>query len=667
MSFEAVAFRALEPKVYDFAIELLDTYFQAGRQDVIERRKLRKLKQESNEKFSHYVIRLRQQALNCGFEKCGTEVTEILKEIYLVDVIVENCRSDDLRKAILKRDRSIREIEEIAATIEDTDQQMKELKEHANTSREVAVYEVNRPNQARPAVRRNSTADRRTHRGQLFGVTSKREVATKLTAFKGSKSSCFACGQSGHLANSPDCPARGRICRRCRELGHFETVCRKQKQRSEAVRRPRKIYNIDKSSAVEQEEEDKDKRDDSPEPKKVYYAFYGGNQTNLLDGVIGGIAVKVLIDSGADANLIRLETWKMMKERKVIVVTSTKGTTVAEFFVVNGGQKDILGDATAKKLGVLKVGIEVNNVDKEMKPFSKIKGVKAQIRMMADARPVFQPVRRVPIPMEDAVNRKLDQLLQRDIIEVKQGPATWVSPLVIVGKTSGEPRICLDLRQVNEAVVREHFPMPVVDEYLARLGRGKIWSKLDIREAFHQIELDDDSRDVATFITNKGLFRFKRLPFGLVTAPEIFQRIMEEILSGCEGTYWYLDDVMVEGETKEIHDKNLKKVLDRFKERGVELNWEKCEFGVSRLEFLGYDISKEERKLKKMHEQSIDNPAELVDVVQSDSAEEPGNDQDEKMDVKTNEADSENDNYADDEDVFNASDNEALDESDSDD
>lgn len=581
---------ALEPKVYDFAIELLDTYFQAGRQDVIERRKLRKLKQESNEKFSHYVIRLRQQALNCGFEKYGTEVTEILKEIYLVDVIVENCRSDDLRKAILKRDRSIREIEEIAATIEDTDQQMKELKEHTNTSREVAVYEVNRPNQARPAVRRNSTADRRTHRGQLFGVTSRREVATKPTAFKGSKSSCFACGQFGHLANSPDCPARGRICRRCRELGHFETVCRKQKQRSEAVRRPRKIYNIDKSSAAEQEEEGKDKRDDSPEPKKVYYAFYGGNQTNLLDGVIGGIAVKVLIDSGADANLIRLETWKMMKERKVIVVTSTKGssrvlkgygsdtpldvvgtfeaevsigrrTTVAEFFVVNGGQKDILGDATAKKLGVLKVGIEVNNVDKEMKPFSKIKGVKAQIRMMADARPVFQPVRRVPIPMEDAVNRKLDQLLQRDIIEVKQGPATWVSPLVIVGKTSGEPRICLDLRRVNEAVVREHFPMPVVDEYLARLGRGKIWSKLDIREAFHQIELDDDSRDVTTFITNKGLFRFKRLPFGLVTAPEIFQRIMEEILSGCEGTYWYLDDVMVEGETKEIHDKNLKKVL----------------------------------------------------------------------------------------------------------
>lgn len=463
---------ALEPKVYDLAIELLDTYFQTGRQDVIERRKLRKIKQEANEKFSHYVIRLRQQSLNCGFEKHPAKVAEILKEIYLIDVIVENCRSDELRKAILKRDRSIREIEEIASTIEDTDQQMKELKEN-NTSREVAVYEVNRSGQARATWRRRTTVERKPLQGYPSG-RFKRQLDTKPIPFKTSKYSCFACGQQGHLANSRDCPARGRMCRRCRELGHFETVCKKQKQGSSAVKTQRNIHNIEESQEA---------------------------------------------------------------------------------------QKDILGDATAKKLGVLKVGIDVNQINAETKPFSKINGVKAHIRMMEDARPVFQPLRRIPIPMEDAVNRKLENLLIRDIIEVKQGPSTWVSPLVIVGKASGEPRICLDLRRVNEAVVREHFPMPVVDEYLARLGGGKMWSKLDIREAFHQVELAEDSRDVTTFITNKGLFRFKRLPFGLVTAPEVFQRIMEEILAGCEGTYWYLDDVMVEGETKEIHDKNLKKVL----------------------------------------------------------------------------------------------------------
>ncbi|XP_062557092.1 uncharacterized protein K02A2.6-like [Armigeres subalbatus] len=370
------------------------------------------------------------------------------------------------------------------------------------------------------------------------------------------------------------------MCRRCRELGHFESVYKRQKPTSGTTRKPGRIYNVENGTTSNKEESTEEK-ETIPAQTKVYYAFYGGNDSNVLSGIIGGVAVNVLIDSGAEANLIRLETWEILKRMKVTVLASTKASSrvlkgygsdkpldvvgtfkaevsigrrkaMAEFFVVKGGQKDILGDATAKKLGMLKFGIEVNNVRAESKPFSKINDVKAYITLNPETRPVFQPLRRVPIPMEEAVNRKLEDLLKRDIIEVKQGPATWVSPLVISGQASGEPRICLDLRRVNEAVVREHFPMPVVDEYLTRLSKGKIWSKLDIREAFHQIELDEDSRDVTTFITNKGLFRFKRLPFGLVTAPEIFQRIMEEILSGCVGTYWYLDDVIYEGEREGV-------------------------------------------------------------------------------------------------------------------
>lgn len=106
-----------------------------------------------------------------------------------------------------------------------------------------------------------------------------------------------------------------------------------------------------------------------------------------------------------------------------------------------------------------------------------------------------------------------------------------------MGKANGEPRVCLDLRRVNEAVLRERYPMPVVDELLARIGKGRVRSKLDIRDAFLQTELAPESRDITTFITSRGLFRFKRLPFGLVSAPEIFQKVMEEILAGCEGKW----------------------------------------------------------------------------------------------------------------------------------
>lgn len=199
---------------------------------------------------------------------------------------------------------------------------------------------------------------------------------------------------------------------------------------------------------------------------------------------------------------------------------------MATFFVVGEGQRCILGDSTAKTLGVLKIGAEVNQLSEvELNvPFGKIKDVQVNIHMNPTFKPVFQPVRRVPLPYESAVNLKLDQLLAQDIIEVETGPTTWVSPLVVVGKANGEPRVCLDLRRVNEAVMRERYPMPIVDELLARIGKGIVRSRLDIKDAFLQTELAPESRDITTFITSRGLFRFKRLPFGLVSARKSSKR-----------------------------------------------------------------------------------------------------------------------------------------------
>ncbi|XP_062716024.1 uncharacterized protein K02A2.6-like [Aedes albopictus] len=169
-------------------------------------------------------------------------------------------------------------------------------------------------------------------------------------------------------------------------------------------------------------------------------------------------------------------------------------------------------------------------------------------------------MRRVPVALEEAVNSKLKELMARDIIEEKKGPVTWVSPLVVVGKANGEPRICLDLRRVNEAVLRERHPMPVIDDFLARIGPNMVRSKLDVKDSFLQLELDEESRDAMVFLTARGLYRFKRMPFGLVSAPEVFQKTMDTILAGCEGTWWYIDDVYIEGKDKQEHDERVAKV-----------------------------------------------------------------------------------------------------------
>ncbi|XP_062550637.1 uncharacterized protein LOC134215466 [Armigeres subalbatus] len=593
---------------YDVAVEKLDAYFEPGRQYILERCRLRKIKQEKNERFSHFVMRIRQQLSDCGFEKYSSEVKDVLTELFVIDTIVEGCLSDELRRRILQNDRSLSEIVEMGAMMEGVEQQIKDIGSLNSTDTTEKVFQVKTER-----IVKNRTLY--TERSRSYYSSLKPNVKSF---------SCYRCGTQGHVGSSEMCKARDQICRRCKKVGHFEAVCRTRTYVSTSasdVIKAKKVHLVERTEAHQQIQNPLEhKAPTQSNDSKVYYCFYGGNESNVIECKIGGVTLELLVDSGSDINVIHAEAWTFLKQRQVKVANMQKGSKqiikgygssipliiigtfeteiaigsrsiMTTFYVVEGGQRCLLGDATAKELGILKIGIDVNQVEQQERPFGKIKDVQVHIHMDPSFKPVFQPVRRVPIPYEAAVNKKLDILLAQDIIEVKTGPTTWVSPLVVVGKANGEPRVCLDLRRVNEAVIRERFPMPIVDEILARIGKGKVRSKLDIRDAFLQTELAPESRDITTFITNRGLFRFKRLPFGLVSAPEIFQKVMDEILSGCEGTVCYLDDIYVEGQNVEEHDARLTKVFDRLHARGVVLNLQKCIIRVTELQFLGHIIS----------------------------------------------------------------------------
>lgn len=209
----------------------------------------------------------------------------------------------------------------------------------------------------------------------------------------------------------------------------------------------------------------------------------------------------------------------------------------------------------------------------------------------SNVTPVMQPYRRVPIPLENKVRQKIFELLENDVIEPVSGPSRWVSPLVIIPK-GDDIRLCVDMRRANEAIIRENYPIPTMDNLLPYLKKSTIFTKLDIRQAFHQLEIEESSRHITTFISNVGLFRYKRLMFGISCAPEIFQRVMERILSSCEGCIVYIDDILIFGETNTEHDIRVKNVLKCLQEAGVELNEEKNEYAKSEVTFLGHVISK---------------------------------------------------------------------------
>ena len=158
-------------------------------------------------------------------------------------------------------------------------------------------------------------------------------------------------------------------------------------------------------------------------------------------------------------------------------------------------------------------------------------------------------------------------------------------------KKDGEVRICVDMRQANTAIQRHRTPLPTTDEMFDLLWKAQYFSKLDLKWGFHQILLSDDSREITTFITHCGLYHYKRLSFGISSAPETFHMIIRELLRDCPGSTNFLDDVVIYGSTRDEHDRNLHRVLDVFRNRGLTLNKEKCQFCVRSIEFMGQIVS----------------------------------------------------------------------------
>ena len=178
------------------------------------------------------------------------------------------------------------------------------------------------------------------------------------------------------------------------------------------------------------------------------------------------------------------------------------------------------------------------------------------------------------------------------VISKVETPTEWCAGMVVVPKkSSGSIRICVDLRPLNENVMRENFPLPKVDEILAQLAGARVFSKLDANMGFWQIPLSPECRSLTTFITPLGRFHFNKLPFGVSCASELFQRRMAVILEGLEGVLCLVDDVLVFGSDQQEHDRRLRVVLERLNKARVTLNAEKCAFSRKEIKFLGHVVN----------------------------------------------------------------------------
>lgn len=206
-----------------------------------------------------------------------------------------------------------------------------------------------------------------------------------------------------------------------------------------------------------------------------------------------------------------------------------------------------------------------------------------------DAAPTKQRQYPLSPPMMEHLNKELDSMIERDIVQPSVSP--WSSPVLLVKKSSGDYRLCFDGRKINSVTVKDAYPLPRVDSILNKLRDAKFLSSIDLKSAFWQIPLHKNSCEKTAFsVPGRGLFEFKRMAFGLCNAPQTLQRLMDNIL-GPElepNVFVYLDDCIIVTQTFEEHLCILYEVLNRLEKAGLTINFEKCEFCRPSLKYLGY-------------------------------------------------------------------------------
>ncbi|XP_055584973.1 uncharacterized protein K02A2.6-like [Uranotaenia lowii] len=348
---------------------------------------------------------------------------------------------------------------------------------------------------------------------------------------------------------------------------------------------------------------------------------------------LNGVNVKLQLDCAADITIISTETWACIGKPKInptnIVAVSASGDKLdlkGEFitevtirnvskqgciYVANHSDLDVLGIDLIELFNLWSVPFDslVNSIQKSEDVAQRLKVkfpevfqsslglcTKAQVTLYLkpDSRPVYCPKRPVAYAALPKVDAELQRLQERGIISPVQF-SNWAAPIVVVRKSDNvSVRICGDYSTgLNAALESDRHPLPHPDDIFTALAGARIFSQIDLSDAYLQVEVEEESRKLLTVNTHRGLFQYNRLAPGIKSAPGAFQRIIDCMVAGIPGVKTYLDDILVSGRTQEEHDRNLDATLGRIRDYGFHLRIEKCHFSLPQIKFLGHIIDKE--------------------------------------------------------------------------
>ena len=636
--------------------------------------KFRKLKQNSDESFDLFIIRVKHEAKACNFSCNDGDCT--VSSTMCRDQIIFGTKDDDIRRHALHEEWDLETLTKKGRSLEAASNNADKIKLKSEDTFDVYRMKPKRYSRKYQQKQRTPTTgsrDQAAPKRRCYTCSSSNCPGKRQCP--GYKVTCFSCNQRGHYRGAKACK-KSQSASRARRLAEYtsgdsstehdhsdtpygssteyytddgksedeQRSSRKKIHRNRVVNegRVKRLVNRDSSDTESSSTDGQRYRKERPKERtqtrtsrhikriqgvrKAKQHTKHKNKRYETEVVIMGNQVTVFCDTGADVCVMSyknaqqmglpLEESKMQirpygskakkcKGKFIGTVMFGDAVTNTTIYIIDKDVETLLSGRVCEQLGIITFREDIRNVKAEepekvklLHTFPSIfngvgllKGHKVKFYIDENVRPVCQQARPIPFHLREKLNRELEKMEVEGIIEEHHGPSPWVSNVVLAPKDDGNVRVTIDMREPNQAILPNRFPIMRPEEIKSQLADYEIFSKLDFKSAFHQLSLEKESRMLTVFHAGNRLMRYTRLTMGATPASGELSTALRPLFLESKDIHVIHDDLIVAGRNREEHDKNLHQACQTIEKSGMTLNLDKCIIGKKEIPWWGMKIT----------------------------------------------------------------------------